>query len=189
MYTIKMIKSNFSFYLARHGETELNRLNKCAGGGSDIPLNTNGRLQALSLGKTLTKFNISTVITSPMIRAIETARYAGFNKTQIKDELLEWKIGIFEGEDLEYFLTYRKYSRATDSIIGGESKSEYYERVFCALNDLVDNYSENFLVIAHGGTYWALLEKFNLPYDHLEHCELVKFTMLSNNKIEVSKII
>lgn len=171
---------NFSFYLARHGETELNRQNKCVGGRTNISLNKNGINQAIDLGKKLSDLSFSKIISSPLKRCIETAKYAGIKNYEINNNLEEWKIGIFETVDLRYFLKMREILNDNDSLPDGESKKDYFTRVSSVIKDIINNNENNFLIIAHGGTYWALLNAFNLDYDHLENCGLVKFTCNAN---------
>lgn len=58
--------------LIRHGKTEWNTLNKAAG-QVDIPLNEIGREQALETKEKLKDMPIDLIITSPLIRARQTA--------------------------------------------------------------------------------------------------------------------
>lgn len=61
--------------LIRHGETAWNR-EKLFRGTQDVPLNHNGRAQATALGETLSGRRIDVVYSSPLSRAVETARIA-----------------------------------------------------------------------------------------------------------------
>jgi uncharacterized phosphatase len=61
------------FFLVRHGETEWNRLRKIQG-VSDIPLNDTGRAQAAALGDILSRHRFDLIVSSPLSRALETAR-------------------------------------------------------------------------------------------------------------------
>lgn len=64
-----------TFFLIRHGETEWNRLDKKQG-HVDIPMNETGHTQAQSIRPLLETLKIERVISSDLIRAIETARGA-----------------------------------------------------------------------------------------------------------------
>jgi len=84
-------------YLVRHGETEWSRLGRHTG-RTDIPLTEIGREQALDLGRRLAGHRFAMVLTSPLARAAETARLAGFLDADAMDELREWDYGAFEGQ-------------------------------------------------------------------------------------------
>lgn len=60
-------------YILRHGETEWNTKRKLQG-QTDIELNEKGRTLAAETGRNLRKVPFSLVISSPLKRAVETAR-------------------------------------------------------------------------------------------------------------------
>ena len=60
-------------YMIRHGETDFNRQRRIQG-QSDIPLNAWGRELARRTGKGLEDVRFDLVVTSPLIRAKETAQ-------------------------------------------------------------------------------------------------------------------
>ena len=60
-------------YLLRHGETDWNTLGKIQGGGYDIPLNDNGRLQATMAAAELDLIPLDVIASSALSRAKETA--------------------------------------------------------------------------------------------------------------------
>ena len=60
-------------YLLRHGETDWNTLGKIQGGGYDIPLNDNGRLQATKAAAELDGIPLDVIASSALSRAKETA--------------------------------------------------------------------------------------------------------------------
>ena len=61
-------------YLVRHGETEWNRVRRFQGRRSDLPLNSTGRKQVRALAEALKNKAFTAIYTSPLIRALETAR-------------------------------------------------------------------------------------------------------------------
>jgi broad specificity phosphatase PhoE len=84
-------------YLVRHGETEWS-LSGQHTGSTDIPLTENGREVARRLGDKLRELHFAAVWSSPMSRAIDTARLAGFeHDVRIDDNLGEWDYGEYEG--------------------------------------------------------------------------------------------
>ena len=83
-------------YLVRHGETEWSRSGQHTG-KTDIPLTEAGRQQAVELGKRLRGHDFDLVLTSPMSRAADTARIAGFGDAIHDGDLKEWDYGELEG--------------------------------------------------------------------------------------------
>jgi probable phosphoglycerate mutase len=84
-------------WLVRHGETEWARLGRHTG-RTDIPLTETGRDQARALGRRLAGHRFGLVLTSPLSRAADTARLAGFAETAAAtDDLMEWDYGALEG--------------------------------------------------------------------------------------------
>jgi broad specificity phosphatase PhoE len=83
--------------LVRHGETEWSRSGAHTG-RTDLPLTAAGRDNAAALGRYLGGRRFSLVLCSPMERARETCRLAGFGDVaQTEPNLCEWDYGEFEG--------------------------------------------------------------------------------------------
>ena len=59
--------------LVRHGETEWNRIRRFQG-RSDVPLNQEGRDQAQALALALKDECLAAIYSSPLVRAVGTAR-------------------------------------------------------------------------------------------------------------------
>jgi broad specificity phosphatase PhoE len=83
--------------LVRHGETDWSAQKRHTG-RTDEPLNDDGRRQAERLGRAFRDRRFALVLTSPLERAAETCRLAGFGElAQARDELMEWDYGDYEG--------------------------------------------------------------------------------------------
>ena len=83
--------------LVRHGETDWSRAGRHTG-RTDVPLTDAGARNAELLAPRLERRQFAGVFTSPLSRASETCRLAGLGeKAQVRDELLEWDYGEYEG--------------------------------------------------------------------------------------------
>ncbi len=88
-------------WLVRHGETEWARLGRHTG-RTDVPLTELGRTQARAAGRKLRGTPFALVLSSPLSRALETCRLAGFgDRVRLDDDLLEWDYGADEGRTTE----------------------------------------------------------------------------------------
>ena len=84
-------------WLVRHGETEWSKSGQHTG-RTDIPLTAEGERQGKALGRHLAGQAFARVLTSPLARARETCRLAGFGGiAEVSEDLLEWNYGIYEG--------------------------------------------------------------------------------------------
>ena len=81
--------------LVRHGETEWSRELKHTG-STDVPLTEQGEQQARHLADALRGREFALVLSSPLKRALDTARLAGF-EPELRDDLKEWDYGDYEG--------------------------------------------------------------------------------------------
>ena len=151
--------------MVRHGETEWNRQMRVQGGRSDIPLNDTGRSQAEDAGNALVDKEFSAVYSSPMLRALETARIINTPhklEVHIVPELAELDAGDYEGipiADLgrrfSQIITEMGESDELPRTPGGESISDVQERAWQAINTVATRHSgETVLVVTH---YFVIL--------------------------------
>ncbi len=88
-------------FLIRHGETERSVTRRHTG-RTDIPLTEEGRRQAKRLGARLAEERFALVLVSPLKRASETARLAGFaigekdSVADVESDLVEWDYGAYD---------------------------------------------------------------------------------------------
>src|ERR1700761_6282829 len=88
---------NLQLWLIRHGETEWS-LSGAHTSRTDIPLTERGKERAGKIHAYLAQRKFSLVLTSPLQRARETCRIAGYaDVAQIEENLREWDYGVFEG--------------------------------------------------------------------------------------------
>ncbi len=91
-----------TIYIMRHGQTDKNQA-KLLQGRSNVPLNETGKDEARAAGEWFRGQGITfdRIISSPMIRAMQTAELATGGQTVETDErLLEMDYGPYEGMDL-----------------------------------------------------------------------------------------
>ena len=88
-------------YVLRHGETEWSRAGRHTS-RTDLPLTEVGREAARTAGRLLVTLRgedtpAPVVWTSPRRRATETARLAGLEPDAVREDLVEWDYGAYEG--------------------------------------------------------------------------------------------
>ena len=84
-------------WLIRHGETEWS-LSGAHTSRTDIPLTARGEERAAKIRDYLAHRKFNLVLTSPLQRARETCRVAGYGEVaQVEENLREWDYGIYEG--------------------------------------------------------------------------------------------
>jgi probable phosphoglycerate mutase len=81
----------------RHGETEWSRQGRHTG-HTDVPLTDAGRAEASAVARKLAGRSFALVLSSPLSRALDTARIAGFgDRVETSEDLVEWDYGADEG--------------------------------------------------------------------------------------------
>jgi probable phosphoglycerate mutase len=154
-----------SFYLIRHGETVMNALKLCCGGGVDTELNEEGRKQAAEAALTIEALaeKPTLIINSGMSRTRETTAIINKNTKipVIEDhDLREHMLGEWEGQPWDTIVPKLRTDAKPE---GGESGHEYAMRIKTALNrHLGQHEGERLLFVTHGGTFHSLLRL----YDH-----------------------
>jgi broad specificity phosphatase PhoE len=136
--------------LVRHGETEWSRAGKHTG-RTDVPLTPAGRKQAEAVGAALRDREFARVLTSPLGRAAETARLAGFgDRAEEREALREWDYGEYEGRTTPQIREERPgWTLWRDGVPGGEPAAEVAERVDRLLAELRSGEGDA-LVFSHG---------------------------------------
>ena len=166
--------------LVRHGETNYNK-NKLIQGHSDIELNETGRNQATSAGEKLSAHNIDYAFSSPLKRAVETARLMldnsnnsqNISKEVTADErLIEKFFGDFEGSTFDEYFSALESEQGLESIEKDEDETILVVchgalirifltavRAYPNMTTLVDNTGLN--ILNYDGQEF-ILEKFNI---------------------------
>ncbi len=116
-------------WLVRHGETAWAAAGRHTG-WSDIPLTDAGRTEATTLGPRLAGQAFAAIVSSPLSRALETARLAGYgDRVTTDDDLREWDYGADEGRTRAEIQVDRPgWSIWRDGVIDGESLADVGRR-------------------------------------------------------------
>lgn len=148
-----------TIFLVRHGATEWNRT-KRAQGQADVPLNEDGRLQALNAAESFSTMKLDAVYASDLQRARDTAQAIADRHgldVQLDPRFREIEQGHWTGLNTE---TIRERwpdlwgpARHYSARPGGESPSQVRARALEGLADVVRAHPEgNALIVSHGGT-------------------------------------
>lgn len=146
-------------HLIRHGQTTGDVENRY-GGDYDDHLTELGKNQAANVAKNLTDCGIAKLLTSPRIRAIETADFIAkeldLTPEIVADVRERNTYGIITGmtktEAAKNFPAEVAAAKDIhDTISGAESYDDFRERVLAALAKLSQNLDETLAVVTHGG--------------------------------------
>lgn len=165
------------FYIFRHGECPFNLSGHIQGQRFNGRLTERGRQQAVSVGKRLRGRDIEIIVSSPMTRALQTAKIVRqiINDVPIlvDNRLIEVNMGVVEGMHISvaekrYSELYRHWrsnnpqDRAT-RFANGETKAEVRQRIFEALNYYArETAYRRVAVSGHGITISQLLLHFDI---------------------------
>ena len=154
-------------YIIRHGETNLNAKGIMQG-ITDEPLNQNGIDLAAETGRNLRDVHFDTCISSPLIRARQTAelllRESGNEDTEVEfdERIMEINCGEVEGTILDEEDHRRFFMEAGtfEGFPGGESIAQVCARTQEFLNELIRrDDGKTYLVSTHGCALRAMLNK------------------------------
>jgi len=146
-------------YFVRHGLSEMNALGLRAG-STDTPLTDEGREVARQTGVAARELHIDTIVSSPMIRALETAQIIaselGYPEDKIftSDLLVERHFGVLEGQPYER-------GQDIDVVEGIELAEDLFKRVRQALAWIESLPGETVLIVSHGATGRAMRHILN----------------------------
>lgn len=152
-------KSGNKYFAMRHGESEKNVIDIVTDDpNAPYPLTEKGKADTVKAAAEL-KGKIDLIITSPVLRAKETAelfaKELGLSAEQllVDERIREAGHGEFEGKSLDEY--YKKYpadiTRFDAKPEGGENWTEIKQRMGAFLYDLENTYKDkNILIVSHG---------------------------------------
>jgi broad specificity phosphatase PhoE len=157
-------------YLVRHGETEWSRARRHTS-RTDVPLSPAGEAEAEALGAHLATLQVDRVLSSPLSRAVTTARLAGFgDRLERTPALLEFDYGRYEGLTTPQIRDERPaWDLFRDGCPGGETVAAVAERARRLLATLADG-DGRAVLFGHGHQLRILAACFlDLPPDAARH--------------------
>ena len=160
--------------LARHGETEWNRIGRYQG-WADPPLNDTGREQARALAEQLRSTPFDAVYSSDLRRARETAEIVAAPHdvpVVVEPGLREVNVGEWSG--LTRAEVERRFPGGERP--GGETREEHSARVLAAAERIARRHSgERILLVSHGGTMRALRTHVSEePHHPIANCAVLE---------------
>jgi len=142
--------------LVRHGETDWNKINKFQG-QSNVGLNKKGISQAEALASTLKEEPLKAIFSSPISRALETAKIINSYHHLIieqRDGLKEMNVGDFDGLQPRNLVNehpqfFRKWFEDPASVRmpNGESLQQVQERAWVVVEEIAEIYDEGSILL------------------------------------------
>ena len=146
-------------WLARHGATEWSRSGQHTG-VTDLPLLPDGEEEARAIGRRLHGHGFGRVLCSPLSRARETARLAGFRQPEVTDLLREVDYGRYEGLTTAQIQAHRPgWELFDDGSPGGEAPEQVAARADHLLAEIGDP-DDDVLLFGHGHILRALAARY-----------------------------
>jgi broad specificity phosphatase PhoE len=158
-----------TIFLVRNGETEWAKTRRVLG-RRDLSLSDVGQRQAADSAERLAKTEVAEVLSSPLLRAVETAeKIATLHKMEVARDprLTDFQAGKWEGKRYEEILAEEKFQNflrdpQSHSIPDGEELGAVRDRVVASIEQaLEDNdVGSNIIVVSHAGVVRVLLAHY-----------------------------
>lgn len=175
--------------IIRHGQTQWN-LEKRTQGHLDSSLTEQGILQAKETARKLKDYNFDLIVSSPLGRAIQTAKIVAEElriiEFQLNQNLAERNLGVLQGctkdkllKDFPQFFDSNNKFIQNSEIPSGEPLQDFLERTGKAVTELKSfARKRRLLVVTHDGVLYAVIshvKKINFAdvqkFYKFEHCE------------------
>ena len=144
-----------NLFVVRHGETRANE-NDIDAGSLDFPLTKRGKKEAAFIARSLAPFDIDVVYSSPVHRAVQTARILAKPhglKPKLLNDLDEAKLKPnFVGKSGRHHILESPEAFQ-------ETFQELQERVLRAVNKIRAESKTNAIMVSHGDVIVALLQQ------------------------------
>ncbi len=162
------MEGNVRIYLIRHGETDWNKELRIQG-REDIPLNSHGIEQAEECGRAFQPLKIDCIVTSPLIRAVQTAKeiakYVGVKEVIIDERLIERDYGLLSGSTL----SFKEAFTVDDKEANMEAWEIVSERMLSCLNEYKEKQDKNnVIMVSHGAAIKSVLTELSKLQNGME---------------------
>jgi broad specificity phosphatase PhoE len=150
-------------FIARHGQTNLNKEKRLAGNTNLAQLNTKGREHAKKLAEFLADKKIEEIFSSPLNRARDTATPISDKinkKVKINKNLREFDFGIMDGRRERGKGKEGLVKRRVDlnyKFTKGDSYASTIKRVSKFIKKLLKKKYKKVLIVGHGGVNRSIL--------------------------------
>lgn len=171
--------------LVRHGQTDWNKKGIMQG-KTDVPLNETGKNQALEVKNRLKNRKIDICFSSPLKRAIMTAKIITDIDILIDERLVERYMGFLEGKPRNLYKAENYYDLKLNS---SKYEVESIKDLLSRANEFICNIKEKYsdktiLVVSHGATIRALHyiitgydEKTNFLEKKIPNCSILEYNI------------
>lgn len=144
-------------YVARHGQSEANKVGIMSGSQDDTPLSEEGWADAAKLAQKLVGFK-GKIVSSPLHRALQTAEYVRDqilpgSPIRVDDAFAERDMGNATDKPRD---EYERMEQADAVIAGAETPEAMFERIRRGL-ETIKQTGEDTLLLAHGQTFRMLV--------------------------------
>lgn len=163
----------YKLYLIRHAKTNANYEGRYIGKKTDEDICEQGAAEILELMEEYEYPNVGRVYSSPLKRAVETARLIYKYHTPVTvNDLAEYDFGEFENRKSDELLKDEHYLNWLENSnlaapSGGESMQQFKDRIMQGINTVVSDMMKSGVsqaaVITHGGVISMILAACGLP--------------------------
>lgn len=182
----KHVGGNKNIFVIRHCEAE--------GQPKQAPLTNNGQKQANTLGSFLADYNIDRIISSPFVRAIESAKPLS-NQTNIDIEIdKRLSERILSPKNLPDWLEKleRTFVDLDLTFNGGESSRKAMERIVNVVDDIRNIPLKTTAIFTHGNIMSLLIKHFDNTFGFTEWKKLtnpdVFLLTFHNDTVNIKRI-
>lgn len=186
-----------TLYLVRHGQTQYNIEHRLPGQLAGVSLTDEGRKQAQQLGESLTDMPLTTIVTSPLERALQTAEYVrGSRDIPLREEprLMDTNVGRWAGQvisDLDKnepeWLSFRR--RPTHPPPGIEGFYEVLQRIIAVSEEVRHDESlgDAIMLVAHADVVKLLIAHYmrlpieGVPWLHIANASVTTLTFMGDH--------
>jgi len=185
-------------YFIRHGESEANIQHVISNYGSPFGLTERGKQQVQELAERLKDLPISTMYSSPVLRAMDTADilYQALDLPyRVNEALREYFCGVLEGKSDEeswrmhhhYYEEWTLRHNYEGKPEGGESFVDIQNRFLPFIDSFKRDDDEEVLLVGHGGLFHLMLPLVLTNIDdefvrdhHIGHADCIVAELVSD---------